>query len=207
MLDAALKGTEASNFEFPLYTKGGDRVQVLLNATTRRDAMGGITGVVGVGQDITELDQARSDLEAERVLLAARVDARTLELRKANFELERAIRLKDEFLASMSHELRTPMNTVLGMSEALAEGAYGSLNEDQRLNLELIHESGTHLLSLINDILDLSKIEGGATRVRQKQRQDHRPLRELNSHRATGRSVKRSGVLLSMHRSTWIRLR
>ena len=161
VLDAALKGTEASNFEFPLYTKGGDRVQVLLNATTRRDAMGGITGVVGVGQDITELDQARSDLEAERVLLAARVDARTLELRKANFELERANRLKDEFLASMSHELRTPMNTVLGMSEALAEGAYGSLNEDQRLNLELIHESGTHLLSLINDILDLSKIEAG----------------------------------------------
>ena len=161
VLDAALKGTEATNFEFPLYTKGGDRVQVLLNATTRRDAVGGITGVVGVGQDITELDQARSDLESERVLLAARVDERTLDLRKANFELARANRLKDEFLASMSHELRTPLNTVLGMSEALSEGAYGSLNEDQRLNLELIHESGTHLLSLINDILDLSKIEAG----------------------------------------------
>jgi PAS domain S-box-containing protein len=161
VLDAALTGVEASNFEFPLYTKGGNRVQVLLNATTRRDAVGGITGVVGVGKDITELDQYRSDLEAERVLLAARVDERTLDLRKANFELERANRLKDEFLASMSHELRTPLNTVLGMSEALAEGAYGSLNEDQRLNLELIHESGTHLLSLINDILDLSKIEAG----------------------------------------------
>ena len=64
-------------------------------------------------------------------------------------------------MATMSHELRTPLNTVLGMCEALQEGAYGSISSDQQSSLSLIHESGDHLLALINDILDLSKIEAG----------------------------------------------
>ena len=195
VLRSALAGEETANYEFPLYTKGGDRVQVLLNATTRRDAQGNIIGVVGVGQDITELDQARAALESERALLARRVHERTDALRQANVELERANTLKDEFLASMSHELRTPLNTVLGMSEALAEGAYGELNTAQKAHLDHIHESGVHLLSLINDILDLSKIEAGQLEIEIQ----HVDIRELceSSMRLVRQSAKNKGLRFS----------
>jgi CheY-like chemotaxis protein len=84
-----------------------------------------------------------------------------VELQVANAELARAARLKDEFLASMSHELRTPLNAILGMSETLYEEIYGPLNEKQLKSVRTIEESGRHLLSLINDILDLSKIGAG----------------------------------------------
>ena len=84
---------------------------------------------------------------------------RTAELRVANEELSRALRRKDEFLASMSHELRTPLNAILGMAEALSLGIYGALNEKQGRSVHVIAESGHHLLNLINDILDVSKIE------------------------------------------------
>jgi PAS domain S-box-containing protein len=76
-----------------------------------------------------------------------------------NVELARATRLKDEFLANMSHELRTPLNAILGLSQSLLEKALGSLNERQAHSITTIERSGQHLLSLINDILDLSKIE------------------------------------------------
>ncbi|MBL8061370.1 MAG: response regulator, partial [Anaerolineales bacterium] len=82
-------------------------------------------------------------------------------LRAANMEMERALRMKDEFLANMSHELRTPLNAVLGMSESLEEQIAGPLNEKQLKYIGTIRESGKHLLELINDILDLSKIEAG----------------------------------------------
>ena len=83
------------------------------------------------------------------------------ELVITNAELTRATRLKDEFLASMSHELRTPLNAILGLSDALRDEVYGTLTEKQLQSLTTIHSSGKHLLSLINDILDLSKIESG----------------------------------------------
>jgi CheY-like chemotaxis protein len=93
--------------------------------------------------------------------LEQRVDERTAELSDANAALARASRLKDEFLASMSHELRTPLTAVLNLSEALQEQTYGPLNEKQLKSLRTIEESGRHLLGLINDILDLSKVEAG----------------------------------------------
>jgi len=112
-------------------------------------------------QEISERLQAEAALQAERSLLAQRVAERTADLSSANVELARAARLKDEFLANMSHELRTPLNTILGMSEAWQEEVYGSLNRKQLDSLHHIEESGRHLLTLINDILDLSKIEVG----------------------------------------------
>jgi signal transduction histidine kinase len=83
------------------------------------------------------------------------------ELADKGQQLEAASRHKSEFLASMSHELRTPLNAVIGFSEVLAEGMFGELNDKQNEYLRDILESGRHLLALINDILDLSKIEAG----------------------------------------------
>jgi signal transduction histidine kinase len=83
------------------------------------------------------------------------------ELEAANRHLKAASQHKSEFLANMSHELRTPLNAIIGFSELLSERLYGDLNEKQEEYLKDIHASGQHLLSLINDILDLSKIEAG----------------------------------------------
>lgn len=91
---------------------------------------------------------------------------RELELR--NQETERASRLKSEFLASMSHELRTPLHTIVGFSELLAEETKGPLNEDQKRFVNHIHTDSLHLLALINDILDLSKIEAGRLDLRRE---------------------------------------
>src|SRR5262249_12156742 len=83
------------------------------------------------------------------------------ELEAANRGLAAASQHKSEFLANMSHELRTPLNAIIGFSEVLNERMFGELNEKQEEYLQDIHASGQHLLSLINDILDLSKIEAG----------------------------------------------
>jgi len=111
--------------------------------------------------DVTERKQMEDALAEERNQLAQRVDERTSDLIRANSNLARALRVKDEFLANMSHELRTPLNAILGLSESLGEQIAGPLNEKQQKYISTISESGHHLLSLINDILDLAKIEAG----------------------------------------------
>jgi signal transduction histidine kinase/CheY-like chemotaxis protein len=105
--------------------------------------------------------QAERALENERASLTRRVEERTAELSAANAELAKVARLKDAFLANMSHELRTPLNAILNIGETLEEQVYGTLNEHQLKAVRTISESAAHLLSLINDILDLSKIGAG----------------------------------------------
>ena len=93
--------------------------------------------------------------------LAANVNRTNDELRRVYSELEETSRHKSEFLASMSHELRTPLNAIIGFSEVLREEMFGPVNEKQAEYLDDIVSSGNHLLSLINDVLDLSKVEAG----------------------------------------------
>ncbi len=112
-------------------------------------------------RELAERKRTETALAEERAHLSQRVVERTAELEAANAELARAARLKDEFLASMSHELRTPLNAILGLSEALQEEVYGPLTKKQARSLHSIEESGRHLLSLVNDVLDVSKIEAG----------------------------------------------
>jgi PAS domain S-box-containing protein len=115
------------------------------------------------GQAAIAIDNAQlfENLQRSNADLERRVTERTAELTRTNAELEHANRIKDEFLANMSHELRTPLTSILGLSESLMEQKRGPLSEHQQKSLAIIASSGRHLLELINDILDLSKIEAG----------------------------------------------
>ena len=117
---------------------------------------------------------------------------RTLEERSA--QLEVASRHKSEFLASMSHELRTPLNAVLGFSEVLLERMFGDINEKQEEYLRDIHGSGKHLLELLNEILDLSKVEAGQMELEFAlvQVPDRSGVRRLDDARACGRTLDRA---------------
>jgi len=98
---------------------------------------------------------------AELAVLADQLRARGEDIQQKNAELSKANRMKSEFLANMSHELRTPLNAVIGFSEILKDGMVGDLTHEQTEYITDIFTSGKHLLSLINDILDLSKVESG----------------------------------------------
>lgn len=97
--------------------------------------------------------------------LEDRIRERTFQLEETNRDLARASRHKSEFLANMSHELRTPLNAILGFAELIMDGVYGQVPDELRESIEDIHINGRHLLRLINDVLDLSKIEAGQMRL------------------------------------------
>jgi PAS domain S-box-containing protein len=123
--------------------KDGSRFWANVVITALRDGTGRLRGFGKVTRDITERKRN------EELIMCAKEEA------------ERASKFKDQFLSTMSHELRTPLNAVLGFSDLLADERYGPLNDRQRRYISHIHSGGKHLLKLISDILDLSKIEAG----------------------------------------------
>ncbi len=122
--------------------------------------------VTAIIRDISERKLADERLRAAQARYTHTLTETNRELELRNREIERANRLKSEFLASMSHELRTPLHTIIGFSELLAEGLEGPLNEKQKRFVNHIYTDSLHLLALINDILDLSKIEAGRLELR-----------------------------------------
>ena len=134
--------------------KNGDRVWI---AWTNRPIVSGETAVVeilSVGNDITSRKQAEERLKSTLNDLAV-----------AKERAEVADRLKSAFLASMSHELRTPLNSIIGFTGIILQGMVGPLNEEQAKQLNMVRGSANHLLSLINDVLDISKIEAGELQI------------------------------------------
>ncbi len=122
----------------------------------------GVTrAVLGVGIDVTERKKADDELKRYRDHLEDLVKERTAELAVAKEKAEESDRLKSAFLATMSHELRTPLNSIIGFSGVLLQGLAGPLNEEQRKQMGMVCGSAGHLLALINDVLDISKIEAG----------------------------------------------
>jgi signal transduction histidine kinase len=134
-------------YELTYFRKDGSRFPAVVSVTALRDAQSAIIGYLLIGTDNT----ARKRLEQT--------------FQEKNVELENANQAKDRFLASMSHELRTPLNAIIGFTGTLLMKLPGPLTTDQDSQLRTIQSSGRHLLSLINDLLDLAKIESGKVEV------------------------------------------
>jgi len=137
-----LQGNSFTGFETRRVCKDGSLIDVSISTAPLHDRPGHIVGIIAVYQDISE-----------RRLIA--------EQRQAREAADAANLAKSNFLANMSHELRTPLNAIIGFSELLEDRTFGELNERQQRYVSNVHSSGRHLLQLVNDILDLAKIEAG----------------------------------------------
>jgi signal transduction histidine kinase len=145
---------------------------------------------------LLETFAAQAVIAIENVRLFRELQASNQEIADKSRQLEIASRHKSEFLANMSHELRTPLNAVIGFSEVLSEGMFGQLNEKQEEYARDIYSSGQHLLSLINDILDLSKIEAG--RMELEVTDFHLPAALDNALTLVRERAGRRGIALGM---------
>ncbi len=148
---------DITNFELQYHTTTG-RLGFMY-ASISRINIAGEECILIFGRDVTAQKKAENDLRAAHEELEQRVRERTVELQTAIASLEKAAQVKDEFLSIMGHELRTPLNIMLGSAQLLEEEVYGPLNAKQAAAITSIETSGEKLLMLLNDILDLSKLQ------------------------------------------------
>lgn len=153
------------NYEAVLIRKDGAPVDISLTISQLRDETGAIIGTVGVSKDVTMELRMRRELKEFSRNLEDKVLERTRDLERANRELQKANELKGRFIANASHELRTPLHSIIGFSEILINKSFGALNEKQEKFIQTVFTSGKHLLHLVNNILDLAKIEAGKTQL------------------------------------------
>lgn len=153
-----------SNAEAPFRTKDGTLIPYFF--TGKRVYFKGRVCLVGVGIDISKRVSAEKSLRELNETLEQKVTQRTLELKEALIRAEAADRVKSEFLATMSHELRTPLNSIIGFTGILLQGLAGPLNEEQSKQMGMVKTSARHLLDLINDVLDISKIEANQLEIK-----------------------------------------
>jgi PAS domain S-box-containing protein len=173
-------GESSGPNEYILKKKDGTNVDVEI--ITHPVKIGNKDIVLGIARDITERKQAMEEIRSLNEELEQRIRERTAdlqiskqalvnivedlnmtaeELKNANESLQELDRMKSMFIASTSHELRTPLNSIIGFTSILLEGWSGELNSEQKEQLGMVHTSGKHLLNLINDVIDISKIEAG----------------------------------------------
>lgn len=181
-INRILKGEITTPLEHRIFHKDGSIRWVRDTLVPKFNEHQELVAYDGLVVDITDRKTADEDIKRNNLALEEKIRERTKELENANFELQKlnieldlrraeaeysklqaetANRAKSDFLANMSHELRTPLNSILGFAEVLADELFGKLNERQKEYAKDISDSGCHLLNLINDILDLSKVESG----------------------------------------------
>ena len=145
--------------------RNGERVWIAWTNRIVLNEQGQVTEILSIGTDITARKRVEEELRVTQASLEERVLLRTTELAEARDRAESADRLKSAFLATMSHELRTPLNSIIGFTGIMLQGLAGPLNAEQTKQLGMVQGSARHLLALINDVLDISKIEAGQLEI------------------------------------------
>ncbi len=150
ILETIRNGEMVQNHETTWVRKDGGQIDVSLTVSAIRDATGKITGAAAIARDISRRKQFRRELENKNRALEEQYHV-----------VQEVNRLKSEFLANMSHELRTPLNAIIGFAQLMADGRVGPVSQNHKEYLDDILSAGRRLLELINDVLDLARIESG----------------------------------------------
>lgn len=163
-LAGIVRGTPTAHRRVPVGMQDSLRY-LAVRCKSLHPAEGSASRAVLVLSDVTDRVIREHEIEEYRHGLEREIDHRTSELMEANRQLQDASDARQDFLARMSHELKTPLNSIIGFSEIMLKGLSGPLTEDQRAQLGMVHSSGTHLLELVNDVLEISRIEAGYSPV------------------------------------------
>ncbi|AUC76978.1 PAS domain S-box protein [Olleya sp. Bg11-27] len=151
--------------DFKLLNTKGEVLWLSARTTSLYDLNNKLYGYIGTLVDISDRKKSEIELEKYRNNLEQLVESRTSDLEKEKVKAQSADLMKSAFLATMSHELRTPMNSIIGFTGILLKELAGPLNNEQKKQIKMVKNSGEHLLGLINDVLDISKIEAGKLKV------------------------------------------